>query len=391
MKNAILMVIGIIAVTAASACDSVSAAAGGIPAVDADQLDVELSALVEEHEINTAGVAVIRNGKIAWAGYYGEQAPGVPASPETLFNVASVTKVVTAETILRLVDAGKLSLDESMAPHWVDPDIADDPRHEQLTPRIALNHTTGLPNWRFMLPDRKLKFLHDPGTTYGYSGEGYEYLATYAEKKFDRDFGELVRETVLEPIGIPGAAYTIREVTFGNLAQARGEDGEFNGHYCRPNGWCRKPGTYSAADDMAITVEDYAKFMTAVMNADGYGGEIERDRNRVQSEKADQAIVLCDQVAEKLCPEKQGYGLGWQVLDYGDYKLLTHGGSDWSELALTYFYTDSKDGLVIFFNAPTIRGLAAMPDAIATIDPDSPMKNLYKRWHAKASEQKKQQ
>lgn len=382
-----LMVVGIFAIAVASACHSDSTVTGGIPVVDAASLDAELSALVEEHGVNTAGVAVIRNGKIAWTGYYGNQAPGVMASSETMFNVASVTKVVTAETILRLAGAGKLSLDKSMAPYWVDPDIADDPRHKQLTPRIALNHTTGLPNWRFLLPDRKLKFLHDPGTTYGYSGEGYEYLATYAGKKLDRDFGELVHETVLEPIGISGAAYTIREETFDKLAQARGEDGEFNGHYCRPNGWCREPGTYSAADDMAITVEDYARFMIAVMNADGYSDDVERDRNRVQSDKADQAVVLCDQVTEKLCPEKQGYGLGWQVLDYGNYKILTHGGSDWSELALTYFYTESKDGLVIFFNAPTIRGLAAMPDAIAAIDPDSPMKNLYERWHAKASKQ----
>ena len=363
---------------------------GDVPEVTAERasmLDVRVAEVLDRHDVRTAGVGIIRNGELAWTGYYGEEQPGEPASAETLFNVASITKVVTAETILRLADAGHLSLDEPMAPHWVDPDIADDPRHELLTPRMALNHTTGFPNWRFLLPDRKLRFLHDPGTTYGYSGEGYEYLATFAEKKLERNFGELVREQVLDPVGIPDAAYSIRKETFEHLAQARDADGKFHGHYCRPNGWCRKEGSYSAADDMAITVEDYATFMIAVMEGEGYGPQLAADRNRVQAEKADQAVVMCDEVAPELCPESQGYGLGWQVLDYGDEKVLTHGGSDWSELALSYFYTDSKDGIVVFFNVSSVDGLLAMSEVVELLDPDSPLTNLYERWYAKAKAQ----
>lgn len=350
-------------------------------------LDSAFAGLVRRNAINTAGVAIISNGEIAWTGYYGEQSPGVPASRTTMFNVASITKVFTAETILRLADAGKLALDDPMAPHWIDPDIADDPRHALLTPRMALSHTTGFPNWRFLSPERKLGFLHDPGTTYGYSGEGYEYVARYAGNRLDADFGDLVRTWLLEPAGIPGAAYSISEDTFDDLVEARDAEGRFHGHYCRPNGWCRKPGSYSAADDMAITVEDLAKFMIAVRNGDGYYGAIRDERARVHVALGDQAAVDCDMVAPGLCPKEQGYGLGWQVLDYGDNKVLSHGGSDWSELALTYIHTRSGDGLVILFNAPTINALAAMPEAIALIDPDSPLLNKYQRWHEQAKRQ----
>ena len=55
----------------------------------------------------------------------------------------SVTKTITAEVIVRLADAGTLSLDEPMSPHWVDPDIKEDSRHNDLTPRLALTHKTG--------------------------------------------------------------------------------------------------------------------------------------------------------------------------------------------------------------------------------------------------------
>lgn len=350
-------------------------------------LDSRVGEVVREHDVTTAGVAVIRDGRLAWTGYYGEESPGEPASAETMFNVASVTKVVTAETILRLADAGKLSLDEPMAPHWADPDIAGDPRHRDLTPRMALNHTTGFPNWRFLLPDRKLKFVQEPGTRFGYSGEGFEYVANYAEERLKTDFGELVRRVILEPIGIPDAAYVIREETFDRLVEARDEEGTFYGHYCRPNGWCRKEGSYSAADDMAITVEDYARFMIAVMNDEGYGAQMVADRNRVQSEMGEHSAVICDRVPARLCPQSQGYGLGWQVLDYGDRELLAHGGSDWSELALSYFWTDTKDGVVIFLNAPNIHALAAMPRLIELLDPHSPLVDLYDRRYADATDE----
>lgn len=361
-----------------------------VTAAKAERLNNTFSRLVERDGVRTAGVGIIRNGELVWTGYYGEQKPGIPASERTLFNVASITKVVTTETFLRLVDEGELSLDEAMAQYWMDPDIADDPRAQQLTPRMALNHTTGFPNWRFFMQDNTLRFLNDPGTTYGYSGEGYEYLARYTSAKLGKDFDQLVREQVFVPIGISDAAYRMNEDTFDRIAQAVDEDGNFHGHFCRPGGWCREAGTYNAADDMVISVEDYAAFMIAVMNEEGYGSEIAEERNRVQTDKGDQASVNCTHVPEQQCPERQGYGLGWEVLDYGDSKVLTHGGSDWAQVALSYFHTRSRDGLVIFLNAPVVRGLAAMPEAIQAIDPDSPMIDVYRIRAEKAAEQTRQ-
>lgn len=85
-------------------------------------------------------------------------------------------RVVSAEVILRLASAGRLGLDEPMAPTWLDPDLAADPRHARLTARLALSHQTGLPNWR-REAGGALRFLRDPGEGFRYSGEGYEYAA----------------------------------------------------------------------------------------------------------------------------------------------------------------------------------------------------------------------
>ena len=352
-----------------------------------DDLRPLFATTVERHGILTAGVALIENGEVVWTAYFGEQSPSVPASALTQFNVGSVTKTVATETILRLVEAGELDLDEPMAPTWVDPDILDDPRHELLTPRMALTHTTGFPNWRFFTEDGKLKFVTAPGATFSYSGEGFEYLAAFAEKRTGKEFGELVQSYVFDPIGVTNAAYSIEESNYANIAQTRDANGIFPGHYCYPeNSYCRSPGSSTPADDLVITVEDYAAFLISVMNSEGYSAHIAADRDTVQSTKSAHPVVDCSHVDRAACPLAQGYGLGWEVLDYGDRRIVSHGGSDWHELALAYFEPDSHDGVVIFLNAPNLAALAAMPDVISILDANSPMIELYRRWYTQAGQ-----
>jgi len=349
-------------------------------------LERQLRNIVAEQRVVTAGVGVIKNGRLVWSAYFGEQSPGVAASAETQFNVASITKTVTAETILRLAGEGKLSLDEPMATYWVDPDIAGDPRRFALTPRIALTHQTGFPNWRFFRRDGKLAFEHAPGTIYGYSGEGYQYLARFAEKKLNKPFPQLVDETVLKPVGMAHTDFAVRTDHAATIARPVDEDDMFYGYFCRPESkaFCRKQGNWSAAADMTTTVKDYAAFLVAVMDADGYGPAIAEDRDRVQSDKGSESVIDCEEVARAQCPARQGYGLGFNILQYDGVTVLEHGGADWAQLAVAYVYKPSRDGVIIFLNAPNRRALEAMPAMLALVDPASPFIGEYRRWLEKA-------
>jgi hypothetical protein len=80
------------------------------------------------------------------------------------------------------------------------------------------------------------------------------------------------------------------------------------------------------------------------------------------------------------CPKTQGYGLGFEVIDYGDFKVVGHDGSDWSELTIAYFYEPSHDGVIVFMNAPNRRALSAMPELLALVDPLSPYQPYYRTW-----------
>jgi hypothetical protein len=135
---------------------------------------------------------------------------------------------------------------------------------------------------------------------------------------------------------------------------------------------------------MVTTVRDYAVFMRSVMDADGYGPAIAADRDRVQAGMGDQSVVACNAVPAVRCPDGQGYGLGFNVLKYGDVTVLGHDGSDWSEVAIAYFSKPSRSGVILFLNAPNRRALAAMPELLERIDPASPFLPQYRRWLAEA-------
>ncbi len=345
-------------------------------------LDQVFQAITSRHKIASAGAAIIKDGKIVWTGYTGEQAPGIPSSKDSLFNVGSITKTVTAEMVLRLREAGKLSLNEPMSAYWVDPDIVADQRHKQLTPQIALSHKTGFLNSRYADKPFKLRFVADPAERFGYSGEGYDYVARFVVKKLGKDFDALVSEHVLTPLDMKNTSVSIREWVFPRLVQPVGIKGLRHKPFC--NGaeerWCAGIGDWSAADEMVTTIEDYARFMISVMNGNGVGDDLQKERFSIQTSTANDAILACPFENKDECPLNQGYGLGWEIFEFADSTIVSHGGSDWSERAMAYFDPDSRDGLIVFLNGPSNTSVEALIEALEGLDPGSKIAAMYRGW-----------
>ena len=148
---------------------------------DAAQLDRKIRNWLRDYRVPAAAVAIVdpANQRASWVKAFGERVPGSPATTDTIFNVASLTKPVFGMMALHLVAKGEISLDSSLDKHWIDPDIVTNDWHKKLTPRILLSHQSGFPNWR----KGKLSFQFEPGTKTGYSGEGIDYLRRAVERK----------------------------------------------------------------------------------------------------------------------------------------------------------------------------------------------------------------
>jgi CubicO group peptidase (beta-lactamase class C family) len=338
-----------------------------IPAPQLVQLDDRVPALLAKHRIASAGVALIDGGQVTLSRVYGQQAPGIPATDSTLFNLASLTKPVAAETMLRLVSAGLLSLDEPIAPHWVDPDVADDPRSRQLTPRIALSHQTGLPNWRGRSPGGRLVFEFAPGSAFGYSGEGYDYAGRFVEKKLRKSFEALTQEYVFGPIGMTSTSYSSRSWMRGRLAIPLDSAGAW------AEAQVRDSADWSAANNLITTVGDYAKFVVSVMNGEGLGRELAAERLRAG--RGPQLPARPCKIADPAaCPSAVNFATGWLRLDYATGPIMLFTGLNsrpGGERTLAYFDPQRRHGAVILTSGD--RGQQLMLDVLDVMDPASPV------------------
>ncbi|MBW3523988.1 serine hydrolase [Chryseobacterium sp. NKUCC03_KSP] len=292
------------------------------------KLTDNLEQLLKDNNIPTLGLGIIENGKLTEIKVYGKLNDKTSASYNSLFNVASLTKPVTAITVLRLVGLGKWNLDEPLDKYFIDPDIAKDPRHKKLTTRLILSHQTGFPNWRWMNNDKKLRFEFDPGTKYQYSGEGFEYLRKALENKFHKSLEELAKEFVFQPLDMKDTSYIWNEKKYSERV-VLGYDNSGN-----PNEIVKNK-TPNAADDLITSIEDYGKFLVAVLNND----------------------LLTTKTAEEMKTKQiktkkdKFFGLGFEIYDLGNNEIaLSHGGSDKGVNTIVFLLPKTKKGLIIFTN-----------------------------------------
>jgi CubicO group peptidase (beta-lactamase class C family) len=290
--------------------------------------DTEIEKWLTENKVPTLGIGVINDGKLQQVKVFGALKKGVSAPYNTLFNVASLTKPVTAIVTLKLVSLGKWNLDEPIYHYWIDPDIAKDPNHKKLTTRIILSHQTGFSNWRGNNKDGKLHFEFEPGTKYQYSGEGLEYLREALESKFHKTLDQLANELIFTPLKMNDTEFFWSKKT----DESRFAIGYNNKGVAYET---IKNKTTNAADDLLTTVEDYGKFLVSVLNGEGLSKKVFDD-------------MMTNQVETKI---GKHFGLGFEIYDLGNGEIaLSHGGADNGVQTIFFLFPKSKKGLIIFTN-----------------------------------------
>ena len=323
-----------------------------------------ITALLQQEHVASVSFARIAAAKTVLAEAYGSQSPGVAVNTETLYNIASMSKPISAEVVLRLASQGRLSLDEPMYRYWIDPDVATDPRAKLLTPRIALEHQTGFANWR-RETNGKLTFQQDPGAKFGYSGEGYQYVACFVEKKTGEPFEKLAQDLIFDPSSMPRTAYTQRPWMDGNIAQPTDKDG----HWLRPV----LAEQFVAADLVYTTPTQYASFVESLMSGAGETPAIRKLRETVLT---DRKTEMCVGKLSAVCPEEVGFGPGWEVVRTHGKTFLMHTGLDEGVFTLGFFNPASRDGVILFTTSangprvilPILKLLNADPDFIAYLE-----------------------
>lgn len=282
---------------------------------------------------------------------------GEKVDQHTRFQLASLSKWVSAWGVMSLVEAGKLDLDAPVSRYlkrWSLPESGFD--NDQVTIRRLLSHTAGLTDGLGYLgfdrdqtvqsleqsltqakdkpdyTDGRVRVGIEPGTLYQYSGGGFTLLQLVIEEVSGQSFNSYMREKVLIPLGMEQSTYVLNGEN-DNLAQFYDEDGALAPHYRY---------TALAAASLYAPASDIARFLQA--HAVGLNGE-PAGRNILSPETLE---IMRTPMGSSLGFEVYGVGVGLYGKDRaGDY-IIGHDGSNRPAIGTTARINPSTgDGVII--------------------------------------------
>jgi CubicO group peptidase (beta-lactamase class C family) len=326
------------------------------------EIRFELSERMAHYRVPGVSVAVLSASRVAWAKGYGvlEAEHRKPVDRDTLFQAASISKPIAALAALREVADGRLSLDapvNAALQSWKLPDTPHTVGHP-VTLRSLLSHTAGLGVHGFpgYGPNESVPLLRDvldgsalantpairsvqpPGEGFRYSGGGYVILQQLLTDVSGRPFPDLMRERVLDPLGMEHSRF---EHPLGQAfvdEAARGHDATGR---TIPGGWNTYPEL--AAAGLWTTAGDLARFVAAVQVAS----------------RGSAGSVLPDALAgEMVTPVGGPAGLGLFVEGEGDARRFQHGGSNSGYRCKLVGYLQGGYGAVVMTNGDAGLALA---------------------------------
>jgi CubicO group peptidase (beta-lactamase class C family) len=306
-------------------------------------LATDIPALMEKAGVPGLSIAVIRGGKTAWTDSFGVQDEKTkkPVTKDTRFNVGSLSKPVFAYGVLKLVDAGKLKLDEPLAPYLPDEMTQGDLRFKQITARIVLSHRTGFPNWP---GDGKPLAIHfTPGERFSYSGAGMVFLQKAVEKITGTSLNDYLQETVFVPLGMKHSSYVWNPAVENEVAIGHDVAGTPVDLF--------KADQANAAASLSTTAEDYARFLDAVLNGTGLLPETLREME-AQQIAVDPACSNCvEGTPSGKLSTTVFWGLGFGIEQTAEGESLWHWGDNGVFKAFFVVRPASKSGVVYMTNS----------------------------------------
>ena len=248
--------------------------------LSSDSITRYVSALMDKADVHGMGISIINNNDLVYQNYFGfkNKEKKHRFEPGTIFYGASFSKAIFADIVLQLISENVLQLDTPLYRYLEKPlysyrtnlfqqlfganfidysDLEADDRHKKLTARMCLSHTTGLPNWRWLEPEKGLKIKFEPGTRYHYSGEGMFLLQFVIEKLTRKTFEEIAIEKVFQPLGLLRSSFVWQRAYEGNYAVGH----DANGKDLR----IPKQNVANAAGSLSTTLEEYTAFFNFVL------------------------------------------------------------------------------------------------------------------------------
>ncbi len=309
---------------------------------------MDLKAAMKALKVPSLSVALINDGRISYAHAWGD------ATPQTLYQAASLSKIVAAVAALRIAELGALDLDRSVNDDefiWRAPENDLTAGHP-VTLRNLLSMTAGLnvPGYQGYEPDARLPTLPEilsgeppsnspavevverPDTVFAYSGGGFEVVQALVESKTRAPFAQAAPELVFRRIGLKDSVFAQppddsmkRRLAFGHDSDGRK----------LPGGWRVMPEL--AAGGLWSTPSDMARLIIEISRA-------------ARGERS--ALMGTRAAAEMFTPQNHGpYGLGLRISGSGEVFAVEKRGQNPGYQSYLLLFPQTGQGIVAMSNS----------------------------------------
>lgn len=307
-------------------------------------VDQMIESLMAKRKIPGLALAVVEQGKVIFAKGYGQAnlELGVPVTPDTVFDLASITKPITASCLMLLVQESKVGLDDPVAKYVPGAPTA----WEKMTVRHLLQHTSGLADldhaftnigggglWAEYPKAEMLKAVigrpadFAPGAGWQYSDDGYFTLGVIIERASGQRYQDFVTSRFFAPLGMSTACFIDQWQIVRNRASG----------YTLRNG----------------AVAQIRRIWQIELNPFSGARATLRDMLRWEEELRSKRVLFpstLDQMwteGELNTGDPTGYGLGWFIRNLRGYRVIEHSGSTGTDF---YIIPEKKIAAVVLTN-----------------------------------------
>jgi CubicO group peptidase (beta-lactamase class C family) len=339
------------------------------------------------HDVAGLAVAVVRDEEVLSRGFgVRDVGSGAPVTPETMFHLASVSKPFVATAIVSSATARRagepvLDLDAPIT-NWVPEFTLADSRAAEVTARLLLTHSSGLPDvmdygWHDpqLGDDALIEFARslsswrlkaEPGSAFSYSNAGFELLGLLLSRVTGTTFEDAMRQQVLSPLGMRNSTFLRGEVP-GELAASPHVGMPLSvpeGAYPYTRRHAPSSTLHSNLVEMCRWI--VAHFEPAEVPAGGSDGHWARlDPGLVD-------LMWQPVVPVGRPPWEEAMALGWAVGSYRGHRTLSHSGADPGFGSKLVLVPDQRTGVVVLANSNTVPtsaiAAAALDIALADLD-----------------------
>ncbi|HEX8368683.1 MAG TPA: serine hydrolase domain-containing protein [Pyrinomonadaceae bacterium] len=327
--------------------------------VRADEVDKYVRAQLAERHIPGASIAVIKNGRVVKTEGYGLASVefNVPVTKETVFEIGSVSKQMTAAAIMLLVEKGKINPDEKISKYL--PNTPD--AWKNVSVRNLLTHTSGIKSYtglsgfeltKRLSRDEFIKALaaqpleFETGARYQYSNSGYNLLGFIIETVSGESYWNFTRERIFKPLGMN--ATTDRDPKYIIPNRATGYEWQDNQLVGRDYDLT----DVFSAGAIVSTVEDLAKWEAALR-----GETLLKKESKAQMWTP---VTLSD-------GKPYPYGFGFRISEIRGHKIIGHSGQTAGFGANISRYTDDDLTVIVLTNLGEIGMGTLLANGIAKI------------------------